>query len=928
MTTRLVLAALALTFAPRPAPATPAPAVALSDTGLFAPVAAQQAERLASLDAMGRKQPSPAAVNLLVAAGRVDEAARLLHLLAGDPREVALASLRVHMSRLDFEAARPLAEQIAARAEKSDAERHALFTWAFLHDDAPQVDRRTRGVSLAPGTTAGLPELLAAGRLAYDMLDFARSDSCYTRALERATAGGADAFAQAARVEALTGLGKVAYRRRDYDGSLERHREAVTLGATADALRWLAETLIRHGRTDETISAAEWAVRLSPYHEGAHYYLGNGYARKNYTQLAAAYPAAFADAAGRRTLARADSLLAAGDRAGARKTYESVAQGPKPVKAADQPARLLDAPPAWADACVRLASLEFEDGNFARARDLCFQALAACPEYGRAHATLAKALESQRFAVDVHRADYEKRFAAAPMPSVPGIERFVTNWASLSPRHQKRVALSVAPWKQFIPVLVAGGSTYYIKPLWQKLSESPGLETLADTRINYDSRLWDDVRGAGGYHTVTGIEDVERTIFDKYNTVLHELSHQVHAVLTADQSREIQERYVQAKARDDSTKNGYLSRYASGSVYEYFAEGANAIMSPRRDAYDSREETRERLDAIDPDLRELVKRFMALADVEASYPVAFTNAGDDQLGRGKVDAAVTWYRKALERSSKEETALVSLTRALTLGNRGAEAIRAADAAAAAHPASGQVVTVGAEARWHGGRPLAEVTAGLERARAAVRAEDRYQVDLQLAQSHWTMGDAAKALAAADSVLAYQSDQPEGLWSRAAALGLARRWDEAFAAYDRAVRMRTGVVELRCDYARDLLRAGKVDAARAQLAEAKLLDEEYPVAEALRGWAERAAGNRDAARKHAEQALAWGSWCDLGRIVLAAAERDAGRADASRAALAPVRERIAKALPPEYVFREKLSSWESVHELPAVEREMLKELEGK
>jgi hypothetical protein len=34
------------------------------------------------------------------------------------------------------------------------------------------------------------------------------------------------------------------------------------------------------------------------------------------------------------------------------------------------------------------------------------------------------------------------------------------------------------------------------------LSETPGLATLRDTRINYDSRLWDDVRGAGGYNTV------------------------------------------------------------------------------------------------------------------------------------------------------------------------------------------------------------------------------------------------------------------------------------------------------------------------------------------------------------------------------------------------------------------------------------------
>src|SRR6185295_8285710 len=240
-----------------------------------------------------------------------------------------------------------------------------------------------------------------------------------------------------------------------------------------------------------------------------------------------------------------------------------------------------------------------------------------CPEYGRAHAVLAKALEAQRFVVDVHRAGYEARFAARPMPQVPRIEEFVLNWRSLSPRHQKRVALSVAPWKAFLPVLIDGGATYFIKPMYMLLSECPAQQTLRDQRINYDSRLWDDVRGCGGYHTVTGIEDVERTIFDRYNTVLHELTHQVHSVLTADDSRRIQEAYRHAKERDDVSKEGFLSRYAGGSVYEYFAEGANALVSPRRDAYDPREVVRERLETMDPDLETLVQGFLARSDVSA-----------------------------------------------------------------------------------------------------------------------------------------------------------------------------------------------------------------------------------------------------------------------------------------------------------------------
>jgi len=480
----------------------------------------------------------------------------------------------------------------------------------------------------------------------------------------------------------------------------------------------------------------------------------------------------------------------------------------------------------------------------------------------------------------------------------------------------------VAPWKQFVPVLIEGGSSYYIKPLYMLLSETPGLETLRDTRIEYDSRLWDDVRGAGGFNTVTGIEDVERTIFDRYNTVLHELTHQVHGVLTADQSREIQEHYRRAKQRDDSTKNGYLSRYAGGSVYEYFAEGANALESPKRDAYDPREIVRERLDTIDPDLRTLVERTLGITDVSPSYPVAYTNAGDDRVDRGQVDLALAFFDKALARNPQEETALGSLVRARTFKGDRPGALEAASRALGAHPTSGAIVSTAASARWYGGMGMDSAIVLLERARSSVRREDTYRVDLALGGYYWTKGDARHATQALDSVLAYQSDNPDALWGKASALALSREWTPAFQFYDRAVRMRTGIAALRCDYARDLLRAGRLQEARTQLDEAGLLDPELPTAEALRGWWWLDSGRADSAKVHAQRALDWGAWCDLARIVLGRAESRLGNAAAAKTAWAPVRERIAQQAPPEYVYRKALSEWVSVHELPAVERELL------
>jgi tetratricopeptide (TPR) repeat protein len=904
---RSFAACIVLAFAWVGGPALAGPA--LPDTGLFAPVARQYRARLEAA-ARAPIGVTPGHVRLLLATGQADEAARQLPKLSGEPRECEVMRARVALARQDFAAAAAVMKRIEAGSADREDERSARLAWRIACDDAAAVDSLSRRALAGGGDASQVPELLAAGRLAYDQLAFARAESCFARVLAvvpapaNEPAWGSEAGAR--RSLALTGMGLVKQKRRDWDGSLADLRAALEAYGGADGLMALTETLIRLGRTDEAISAAEWAVKLAPYNDAAHYLLGNGYARRNYTQLAPAYPRAFADSAGRAALAGTDALLAAGRREAARTACDMLVQ----------------AHPGWADARVRLASLDFEDGRFEASREGCFAALAECPEYGRAHAVLAKALEGQRFVVDVHRAGYEARFAAQPMPDVPGIEKFVVNWRSLSPRHQKRVALSVAPWKAFLPVLIAGGSTYYIKPVCMLLSECPEMQTLRDQRINYDSRLWDDVRGCGGYHTVTGIEDVERTIFDRYNTVLHELTHQVHAMLPADDSREIQQHYARAKQRDDATRDGYLSRYAGGSVFEYFAEGANSLASPMRDAYDPREVVRERLDRIDPDLRRLVERFMARTDVSGSYPIAYAAGGDDRVERGRVADAVPLYRKALALEPANETALLALARALELGNRASEAESVAARAVAAHAGSGPARTTLAQAAWQAGRGLDPARAGLETSRALVRAEDRYQVDLALGQFAWIAGDAQRALAAFDSVLAYQSDNPDGLQGRAAALALAGRTDEALAQYERAVRMRTGVVELRCAFARDLLRAGRVDAARAQLAEAALLDEENPAAEALRAWCDLASGNLPTADWHARQAIRWGTWCDLAWIVSGAVQKRLGRAAVAAEEWAPVGKRIATGAPPEYVYRTKLATWEQVHVLPAAERAIL------
>lgn len=775
-----------------------------------------------------------------------------------------LQRLDLALSHQDYATAEPLIMALQARPDLTAPERALLYRWFAARDDAAAVDQRTRAV--LETENAESVDLQAAGKLALDLMQYERAEACFQRALQRST-NAVD------KAEALRGQGQLAFRRLDFDRSLSLLNDSVALDANADALTALAATLIRLARTDEAITALERAVQRNPYHEEAHYYLGNGYARKNYAELAEHYGGRL-DAAARQ---------------------------------------------------VRSGSEAFDRGDYAAARELALAALRDCPEYGRAHNLLAKALQFQRFGIDVHRADYERRFAALPMPVVPGIDKYVLNWAALSPRQQKRVALSVAPWKAFIPLLVAGGSTHFIKPLYMRLSETPGLETLKNQRINTDSRLWDDVRGAGGFATVTGIEDVEKTVFDSYNTVLHELTHQVHGVLTAEQMREIQEHYRRAKERQEARRNGFLSRYAGGTVWEYFAEGVNAFESPQRDAYDGREIVAERLARMDPDLQTLVKRRLAQTDVSASLPIAYTNAGDDQLSKGHLAAALAHFERAAAAAPRDESVLVARLYGLSVQGDRTRTAAAARQLLRLFPASGGAQAGAADALWHSGQSLSKLTAALAAARPQVRAEDRYQIDLALGGHYRRLGEVAKAIAAYDAVLAYQADNPEALWGKGAALAQAQRWDEAFALYEQAMRARTGVVELRQDLARDLLRAGRPALARTQLDAARLLDPGHPVTQALDAWLSLLGGDAGTALDQSTSALAGAEWCDLARLVRAKALLSLGRGGEARQAVEPLRQRIAGHRPPVFIYRAESAAWLSVHELPALERRMLAEL---
>lgn len=833
-------------------------------------------------------------------------------------RQVALSALlRVH----DYTAAHTLvlalrdAQAGSSTQERENAspdearDRSLLYEWSFDTGDHAWIERVSQerlehsDTTSAIGRAASVIDRLAAGDLRLELLDPDGAEPHYRAALRFAST-------PRERMEAWTGLAKVAQKRLDWDGSLDPLSHALSEDVLDPApLLALGDTRIRLGETEAAIAADQLALELDPFSETAHYIIGNGYTAKNYTELFAAYPGAFADSSGRLELSAADTLLESGDADAARMAYEAIAKRN----------------PGWADVHVRLGSLAFSRASYETALEHFQTGLSICPEYGRAHHGIAKSLEQLRVAWNIHREEDEKVFAEATMPEIPNIEQLVVNWFSLSSRHQKRVALSVAPWQRFIPVLVAGGHTYYIKPIYQLLSEAPGLKTLRDLRIDYDSRLWDDVRGCGGYHTVTGIEDVERTIFHNYDTVLHELTHQVHGVLPPAMARDIEELYRQAKERDEGTGNAFLSRYAGGSVWEYFAEGAHALSHPRRDRFDTREIVLERLEAIDPALRDLVVRVQDEVALEPCYPIAYANRGHDELEQGDPEAAIRAYRDALVLDATEPNALGSLVYALQVDGRAADAAVQAREAADVHPDDGNLAVRRASADWHAGSPLEEVIVRLAGARPKIREQDSPTVDLELGRMYWIHGDGSAALQSYDRALAVQADMPEAIWGRAMAHALEQEWDEAWIAYDEAVRSRTGIVQLRCDYALDLMRAGETDRAAEQIEEARLLDGTDPTVRALDAWLILVRGDAKRAREIAATVTREFDWCVLASIVEARAALELGDTAAAEATARSIRAQMA-VNHPRFVFRPQWGRYDEVATFPAIERALI-ESEG-
>jgi tetratricopeptide (TPR) repeat protein len=659
-----------------------------------------------------------------------------------------------------------------------------ILTWYLLTEDLASLEKWSN--------TMANPAELAKAEFALATLNFVDAEKYFRATLENPD----PTFQRLGKI----GLSKVLQKQQKYRDALDILVSAWTPDQLSDDVIFQAAMCKqRLGETSESMDLFEEVLKWNQYHELGHYYLGNGFARKNYSEL------------------------------------ESTSEYLK-----------CDGSTICAREFVIDGSTEWMAGEYDSALSHFMEALKLVPDYGRAHNGVAKCLEQMRLRENVYRDADQAAFDAKPFPQIPMIDQYILGWNTLSDRHKKQVAISVEPWKDYVPVLVACGSHHYIKPLHEKLSECPGLETIADQRISYDSRLWDDVRGCGGYTTVTGIEDVERSIYNKYNTVLHELTHQVHGVFPPVDQTRIEDLYRVASAKDAEGEEIFVSRYQGSSVWEYFAEGMNSYFSPQRNEYDTREITKERLFKLDPELVTLLEHYMAAPNIETCYPVGFVNAATNEVELGNLAGAMEYARKAEARDANSEVVLGVLAHISSLEDKDSISIAYAEKLVKSYPDKANSYSELASSRAFANGDFVAVLPLLAEGLAKTSGSERVQLVKENAGWQFTCGKFEEAVVNYKDVLDAQGTDDDALRGYAEALLWAGQPAKSDSVYQVALIRRTGSVGLRLDYARMLLLTGKLAEAKVQIDEAELLKPGDGRVAAHRAWWANLSGDRESA----------------------------------------------------------------------------------
>jgi tetratricopeptide (TPR) repeat protein len=405
--------------------------------------------------------------------------------------------------------------------------------------------------------------------------------------------------------------------RQENDKWNEWGRKAVELDPFSDDARAnLANILFRgEGKLKEGYEQAKIALRINPYCHLAHVYLGNGWTPHDYEEQKIG--------GDEETAEKIKELLAAGDNYLLERKF----------RRADKTfSRVLRMMPKNITAMIGKGTANYHLEKYDVALPLFFQALDVNPVYGLAHYGICQTLLRIKDRINVRFGDIEESFAAKFVEEPAFMRDVFINYDKLDQDLQKILCMSVQPLKNYLKALKIAGATFYLSPFHKFLWEAPHNKGLKGQRT-FDLRLWDDIKGNGGFHATSG-EDWEKDVkYLRFNVVAHEFAHQVHSFLSKKHREEIKWLYLKAKKERKT-----LDFYADFNEWEYFAVGVEAYVSPDKlaDQKIGYGHTRKELLETDPELFYFIESLGGLESYEESEIAAVVQKAMRSLrGEGK-----------------------------------------------------------------------------------------------------------------------------------------------------------------------------------------------------------------------------------------------------------------------------------------------------
>lgn len=292
---------------------------------------------------------------------------------------------------------------------------------------------------------------------------------------------------------------------------------------------------------------------------------------------------------------------------------------------------------------LRAGVAALQRGQFGAAVRSFEQALLRSADDPVAHRLLGEALLREAASVALAATDpaYAALLAALPPPPPPGpgVDKLLPGYADLDPARREVAARALALFAPYLPKLIAIGGRHDLLGELERTTDAIERAPLRGRRT-FDGRVWDDVRGMGGLRAATGIEALDEARGFGFDTLAHELAHQVHLFVLGRADRErIRELY--RRARETNT---FLDYYAASNEAEYFGQGVEAFASfgKRPGGEPTHGHTRLELYRCDRALHELIAGLVSwdpLRDPAARAPI-LRAAIDVALISGRPDDAV------------------------------------------------------------------------------------------------------------------------------------------------------------------------------------------------------------------------------------------------------------------------------------------------